>query len=211
MNRPFSFPLRPQRLGGEIGVISSANRLTSVDGVPYTWDNNGNLLSDGTRTFQYDYANRLVQVVSGTLTTEFTYNGNGRRVSKTVNGTETRYTLDTAMGLVQVLVETTGGEATVYLYGHGLLAEEDTAWAWHLNDGLGSVRQLTDGAGRVMAAQGYTPFGVLLWYEGSAASAYGYTGEQEDASTGLVFLRARYYDPEDGAVHRQGSVPRVCP
>jgi len=39
----------------------AANRLTSVDGVPYTWDNNGNLLSDGTRTFQYDYANRLVQ------------------------------------------------------------------------------------------------------------------------------------------------------
>ena len=77
----------------------AANRLTSVDGVPYTWDNNGNLLSDGTRTFQYDYANRLVQVVSGTLTTEFAYNGDGHRVAKTVNGTETRYTLDTAMGL----------------------------------------------------------------------------------------------------------------
>jgi YD repeat-containing protein len=28
-----------------------ANRLTNVDGVTYTWDANGNLLSDGTRTF----------------------------------------------------------------------------------------------------------------------------------------------------------------
>jgi hypothetical protein len=28
-----------------------ANRLTNVDGVTYTWDDNGNLLSDGTRTF----------------------------------------------------------------------------------------------------------------------------------------------------------------
>ncbi|MBC7250155.1 MAG: PKD domain-containing protein [Anaerolineae bacterium] len=176
----------------------AANRLTNVDGVPYTWDNNGNLLSDGTRTFQYDYANRLVQVVSGTLTTEFTYNGDGHRVAKTVNGTQTRYTLDPAMGLVQVLVEVTGGEATTYLYGLDLLAEETTAWAWHLNDGLGSVRQLADDAGQVTLAQGYTPFGVLLWYEGSAASAYGYTGEQEDASTGLVFLRARYYDPRTG-------------
>jgi len=36
---------------------------------------------------------------------------------------------------------------------------------------------------------------VLLWRKGSAASAYGFTGEQEDASVGLVFLRARHYDP----------------
>jgi RHS repeat-associated protein len=188
-------------------TYDAANRLTNVDGVAYTWDNNGNLLSDGTRTFQYDYANRLTQVVSGTLTTEFTYNGNGHRVAKTVNGTQTRYTLDPAMGLVQVLVETTGGETTTYLYGHDLLAEETTAWVWHLNDGLGSVRQLTDGAGQVTVAQGYTPFGVLLWYEGSAASAYGYTGEQEDASTGLVFLRARYYDPSTGRFISEDPFP----
>ncbi|MDY7042332.1 MAG: type IV secretion protein Rhs, partial [Chloroflexota bacterium] len=163
----------------------AANRLTNVNGVAYTWDDNGNLLSDGSRTFQYDYANRLTQVVSGTLTTEFVYNGNGHRVAKTVNGSETRYTLDPSLGLVQVLVEVTGGEATRYVYGLDLLAEEDAIWAWHLNDGLGSVRQLTDGAGQVTVAQGYTPFGIPLWYEGSGDSAYGYTGEQEDASTGL--------------------------
>jgi len=86
-----------------------------------------------------------------------------------------------------------------------------STWAWHLGDGpsttlrtsLGSVRQLADGSGeacpepcrRVTLAQGYTPFGVLLWSEGSGTSGYGYTGEQEDATVGLVFLRARYYDP----------------
>ena len=95
----------------------AANRLTNVNGVAYTWDANGNLLSDGSRTFQYDYANRLVQVVSGTLTTEFVYNGDSHCVAKTVNGSETRYTLDPAMGLVQVLAEVTGGEATRYVYG----------------------------------------------------------------------------------------------
>ena len=30
-----------------------ANRLTSVDSVTYTWDNNGNLLSDGVFTYTY--------------------------------------------------------------------------------------------------------------------------------------------------------------
>jgi RHS repeat-associated protein len=175
----------------------------------------GNLLSDGTRTFTYDGGNRLTQVVSGTLTTQFTYNGDGHRVTKMVGGTQTRYTLDPAAGLAQVLVETTGGQSTVYLYpsaslgtgGHDLLAEEGTAWAWHLGDGLGSVRQLTDGDGDVTLAQGYTPFGLLLWSEGSGASAYGFTGEQEDAAVGLVFLRARYYDPNAGRFLSRDPLP----
>jgi RHS repeat-associated protein len=109
-----------------------------------------------------------------------------------------------------VLVETSGS-STAYLYGHdgclavsdamlttSLLAKESTAWAWHLNDGLGSVRQLADSAGDVTLAQGYTPFGVLLWSEGSGASAYGFTGEQWDAEVELLYLRARYYEPEVG-------------
>jgi hypothetical protein len=33
----------------------------------------GNLLSDGARTFSYDTANRVTRVVSGTLTTQYTY------------------------------------------------------------------------------------------------------------------------------------------
>jgi len=33
-----------------------------VDGVTYTWDNNGNLLDDGVNTYTYDHANRLTGV-----------------------------------------------------------------------------------------------------------------------------------------------------
>jgi RHS repeat-associated protein len=192
-------------------TYDDANRLTSVDSVTYTWDDNGNLRNNGVFTFTYDSANRLITVTNGTtLTLGYRYNGDGGRVAKTVGGTETRYTLDPAAGLVQVLVETTGGQSTVYLYGHDLLGEEEgTAWAWHLGDGLGSVRQLTDGDGDVTLAQGYTPFGVLLWSEGSGASAYGFTGEQEDPSAGLVFLRARYYDPATGRFISKDPFPGV--
>jgi len=83
-------------------------------------------------------------------------------------------------------------------HSHDLLGEKGTAWAWHLNDGLGSVRQLTGGNGDVTLTQGYTPFGLLLWQEGDAATAYGFTGEQQDPAVALVFLRARYYDPATG-------------
>jgi len=44
-------------------VYDIANRLTSVNGQAYTWDNNGNLLNDGTSTYGYDGANRLTSVV----------------------------------------------------------------------------------------------------------------------------------------------------
>jgi YD repeat-containing protein len=40
-----------------------ANRLSSVNGVSYTWDNNGNLLNDGANTYAYDSANRLTSVL----------------------------------------------------------------------------------------------------------------------------------------------------
>jgi RHS repeat-associated protein len=179
-------------------VYDAANRLTSAGGVEYTWDQNGNLLDVGVRTYEYDYADVLVQVVSGTFTTTFAYNGDGHRVAKAENGVTTTYVV-AVLGLSQVLVETTDGSSIRYVYGHDLLAEHDgEAWAWHLNDGLGSVRQLADGNGEVTLAQGYTPFGVPMWNEGNGSTGYGFTGERWEAYTGLLFLRARYYEPGMG-------------
>jgi RHS repeat-associated protein len=131
------------------------------------------------------------------LTTGFTYNGAGDRVAKTVDGVTTEYVLDPAAGLTQVLQETTDGQTTSYLYGHDLLAQYDSGtWAYHLNDGLGSVRQLADPMGQVVASYNFSPFGVPLGESGG--QPYGFTGEQWDASAGLVYLRARYYSPEVG-------------
>jgi len=118
-------------------VYDAANRLTSAGGVEYTWDQNGNLLDDGVRTYEYEHANRLIQVASGTFTTTFAYNGDGHRVAKAENGVSTTYVV-AVLGLSQVLVDTTGGQTTRYVYGHDLLAEHDgEVWTWHLNDGLG--------------------------------------------------------------------------
>jgi RHS repeat-associated protein len=185
--------------GGEVSTYTydPANRLTSVDGVGYTWDENGNLLDDGVRTYDYDDANRLIAVVSGTLTTTYTYNGDGHRMTKTQDGVTTSYFV-AVLGLSQVLMETTTGESIVYLYGHDLLGEKDDAWQWHLGDGLGSVRQLADSGGGISLAQGHTPFGVPLWSEGWGTTGYGFTGERWEAYTELLFLRARYYDPGIG-------------
>ncbi len=174
----------------------AANRLTCVDGVGYTFDNNGNLLDDGSRTFAYDAANRLISVTNGSLTTEFAYDGLGNRLAQVVDGVTTAYGLDVAGGLPQVIVETTNGQTTAYL--PGLAQDQGAAWAYYLPDALGSIRHLTDASAQVTLARSYEPFGKLLAQAGTGSSGFGFAGEQRDASTGLVFLRARYYDPALG-------------
>jgi RHS repeat-associated protein len=68
---------------------------------------------------------------------------------------------------------------------------------YYLTDALGSVRQVASGAGEVTLSKRYTPYGQMLDYEGSSNPSFGYAGKMQD-STGMVYLRARYYVPTDG-------------
>ena len=126
-------------------------RLTSVDGVAYSWDDNGNLLDDEIHFYTYDHANRLVDVSGLESTTTFGYNGLGDRLETTTNGiTTTHYTLDLAAGLTQVLDDGT----FTYLYGNGRVAQYDATGAqYFLGDALGSVRQIVDSSGEVLLAR----------------------------------------------------------
>jgi RHS repeat-associated protein len=180
--------------GTNVYTYDNANRLIEVDGQVYTWDDNGNLLNDGLRTFTYDTANRLTSVTSGTVTTQFEYNGDGDRLAQIVGGVRIDYVLD-PIGLAQVLVETTGGQSRHYV--PGLAQYDGSGWEYFTSDRLGSVRLLVDPNGEVSLAQNFDPFGNVLEQAGVGQSTFGYTGEQMDP-TGLVFLRARYYDPSVG-------------
>ena len=156
-------------------IYDIANRLIEVDGVTYTWDDNGNLLSDGVSTYTYDRNNRLMGVVQGDDEYEFEYNGLGDRLSQSVNGEWTDYTLDLVAGLTQVLDNGENG----YLYGIGRIGEDQVmgGWQYHLGDALGSVRQLTNAGPEVKRADSYQPFGKLMMGAGSTSSDYGFTGE----------------------------------
>lgn len=49
--------------------------------ISYQWAKNGNLLSDGAYSYTYDSANRLITATQNGLTSTFTYNGLGDRVT----------------------------------------------------------------------------------------------------------------------------------
>ena len=112
-------------------TYDAANRLATVNGVSYTWDNNGNLLNDGVSTYTYNHANRLTSVTTGGTTYTYAYNGLGDRVSQTVGGVTTRYTLDLNAGLTQMLAESApqGYRTNTYLCGPDRIAEYSTAGA----------------------------------------------------------------------------------
>ena len=160
-----------------------------MDGVTYVYDNNGNLLNDGTNTYSYDSANRL-KTFNGT--SSYSYNGLGDRIRQTVNGQTTNYTLDLNAGLTQVLNDGTNA----YVYGLGRIAQVNTTTEYFMGDALGSVRQLTNPSGSITYAKAYDPYGVVTAAAGTSQSAYGYTSEY--TSQGLVYLRSRYYDPYAG-------------
>ncbi len=92
--------------------------------------------------------------------------------------TTTRYVLDPAAGLTQVLSDGTN----TYLYGNGRLAQYQAEMQYFGADGLGSVRQLYDASGQVIANNRYDPYGSLMSQSGSATSVFGFTGEQREAA-----------------------------
>jgi YD repeat-containing protein len=163
--------------GGTVGSdYDAANRLERVSEAAYTWDANGNLLSDGARVYGYDAANRLTSVTDGTSTTRYAYNGLGDRLVEN----ERQFVLDLNAGLTQVLQEGTN----TYLYGIGRIGQ--TAGAdtlYFLGDALGSARQMVDGSGAVVLTRGYQPYGVEMHRVGSAVTGYGFTGEWQSSLT----------------------------
>jgi RHS repeat-associated protein len=196
-------------------TCDAADRLTYVDGVAYTYDDNGNLLSDGAYDYAYDAANRLTQVSGGSFTTQYVYNGDGARVAGIADGLRTDYVQDVGLPLPQVLTARQGGTTSRYLRGLGLLAEQQgsgpAAWSYYLPDALGSVRQVAGPTGQVTLTRRYDPFGNLVYQSTNLpiSPRYGFAGEEQDPLTGQVFLRARSYAPSTGRFLQADPLPGI--
>jgi len=112
------------------------------------------------------------------------------------NGTDlTEYLIDQQPSLAVVLRQKIGSQNTHYVHGlRGIQSQmANSAWTEAMSDGLGSVRGWIDGSQNVVSSANYNPYGV----PSGTVDDFGFTGEMTDAN-GLVYLRARYYDPNVG-------------
>jgi RHS repeat-associated protein len=170
-------------------TYDAADRLSDTG---YLYDANGNLLSDGTRSFTYDALGRLTGVTGPSLSASYTLDGDGNRTSETIDGVSTDFDLD-LRGLPTVLV---AGDKS-YLPGMPNLGyAQSGSWLSSLTDAQGSVLQTIDAQGVTSPLTRYDPYGNPR-PGSSVASGIGYGGEWTDP-TGLVNLRFRAYDPSLG-------------
>jgi RHS repeat-associated protein len=185
------------------------NSLEAITGGPnprtFTYDENGNIIGDGTLTFIYDQNNRLTEVKEGESSVAvYTYNGLGQRVKKIVGEVITLYHYDLEGKLIAEGLPD-GTITREYLYmGKVRMAmieagAEGEALYHYLNDRLGTPEILTDAAGTVVWEAWYEPFGEAHIHPSSkVVNNHRFPGQYYDAETGLHYNYHRYYDPRTG-------------
>ena len=218
--------LDPHSVNGSVGYgldpvgnrLSQQSSLSAIPSGSYTYDAddrmlstetydaNGNTLVTGARTFTYDFENRLKTMTMGSTTVTITYDADGNRVAKTVNGVTTRYLVDTLnpTGWPHVVEEVVGGATQrTYTYGRKRISQNQTingSWiaSVYIYDGFGSVRALTGVTGAVTDTYDYDAWGNTVTTTGSTPNVYLYRGEQYDPDLNLYYFRARYLDSLNG-------------
>ncbi len=165
----------------------------------YTYDRQGNTLSDGENTYTYDSLNRLTQVntKAGGIQKN-RYDGEGLRAELEENGRLVRFLFHN--GEV-VLEEPTEGAVTRYIRGYDLISSDSAAaktYYHYTSDNLGSITHITDEDGNICNQYEYDVFGRFTTKEETIQNRFCYTGEQYDPITSQYYLRARFYNPVIG-------------
>jgi RHS repeat-associated protein len=171
---------------------------TSVGGVAYSYDANGNMLTGGGRTLTWDGENRLFAVsrTAPALTLGMRYGPDGSRLAR-LNGTAR--TLFIGADYERASDGVASKHITADVKRQGSTAAASSTQFLH-RDHLASVRLVTTGTGGIGTASRYSAYGqeakaVLI---SGTADSKGFIGERAEAELGLSYLNARWLDPALG-------------
>ena len=179
-----------------------------------SYDGSGNLLSENSRVFTYDAENRMLSANINGVQTQYSYDGDGRRVKK----------ID-AYGTIWYIYDATGQLAAEYYTAtpgvQPPAAESGTRYI--VQDALGSTRlDLAADVSGDLKRYDYLPFGEDLtqgvsgrnsdYPANTNLSAPGqitqrFTGKERDAETSLDFFEARYMSSAQGRFMSPDPLP----
>jgi RHS repeat-associated protein len=173
--------------------------------------------------YTFDSANELTQLVQGGTTYTYSYDGKGlRTTSSSASGVAQGQQVDSVYNAAgQLVYESTvttpnpdrifangydvavaATQTTKYYYsGNHAVAKEVTAGSTTTDtyihtDALGSPIAQTDASKNIVGTSAYFPYGGLYSSTGTGNTAgLSFAGQYGDA-TGLVYMRARYLDPQ---------------
>jgi RHS repeat-associated protein len=194
---------------GELQKLTNTTLGQTVD--TYSHDPDGdrtsatNPLTNTTSTYQWNQLGELtgyrgpgVNLVNGQTgqnirTATYSYDALGLRSD---------LTWDLAEGTAQTI----GTSTAAYIDGPDGLPIEQISPAntvlYYLHDELGSTRLLTNQSGKIVAHYAYDAYGNQITSKATGAVAllnpFMYAGQYSDPTNGLIYMRARYYDPASG-------------
>ena len=147
----------------------------------------------------WENGRELATATSGNTSLAFTYDGNGIRTSKTVNGVEHKYYYSGG----KLLRETYGNNILDFAYnpdGSLYSFRYNQTYYYYVTNLQGDVIGIVDANGNTVASYEYDPYGDVISATGSLAETnpMRYRGYYYDTETGLYYVSSRYYDPEIG-------------
>ena len=188
--------------------------IKTKNGIAYTYGDEKwkDLLTKvGDQTITYDAQGNPISYLGHTLTWEkgrqlksfddiqYTYNANGIRTSKTVNGITHTYTLDGT----KILREEWNGNILVPMYDNadsvcGILYNDEP---YYFQKNLqGDIIAIVDKDTQTVARYSYDAWGVFTITQDSSAcgiaqiNPYRYRGYYYDAETQMYYLQSKYYN-----------------
>jgi RHS repeat-associated protein len=206
--------------GGEDAVVEIFGHVyLPKNSEVYSYDSDGNLLSDGRWNYSWDAENRLSSMEAISIVPnaakqklEFAYDWMNRRIQKKVyswnSGTGT-YQLQSTTKFVHdnwdLMAELTGSNALIrnYVWGSGeLLFVIDPVNLYIAgfdgNDNITSLVGVSNGM--VAAIYDYDSFGQNLQATGNyaATNQFKFSSKYQDSESGLSYYGRRYYNPQIG-------------
>lgn len=182
--------------------------LTSFNGQAVTYDEIGNPLTFGSKSFEW-CGRQLERITDGDNTYVYAYNTDGDRVSKTVNGVKTEYFYNGSI----LAGQKTGDETLIFMYDNngdafGFIYNGEEYY--YIKNVQNDIVAIADKNGDIVANYYYDAWGNVTRITGNTALAQTnplrYRSYYYDSETGYYHLKSRYYSPEVGRFLNADSV-----
>ncbi|WP_025753467.1 DNRLRE domain-containing protein [Priestia megaterium] len=184
------------------------NELVKFGNDTIKYDENGNRLEDGKYTYTWNAADQLTSITKKGEIKAFAtykYDDDDRRIEKNVNGTITRFYYDGDS--INPLYETDGNGSVLRSYVYSMdgvrlsMQTGGKSYYYHYNP-HGDVVAMTDDSGTVVVKYTYDAWGnakkQVISGQTDIKNPFTYAGYMQDDETGMYYLIARYYNPEQG-------------
>lgn len=154
-------------------------------------------------TYRWDAENRLVAIIQGTNTSEFAYDGLGRRIEivELTNGVaqSTNYYLWCGKRICEVR-DASGTNILRRLLGQGesLPGAGGNTNYYYTRDHLGSVLEVADSTDTLVSSYSYDPFGQRSVSQEGFQATFGFAGDFVHQKSGLYLTWYRALDSASG-------------